>query len=635
MPAKQAAGRGRPVRADVRLRQAFLRVQPHRRASCCSPAATSRTSSAAANFHNTMFRLLELGALPVINENDTVATDGDRRRRQRHAGRDRRAATVAGGPADPALGHRRAVRPPTRGDDPKAELDSHRGRLIDGASSPLGGRQRHRAWAPAAWSPSCAPRSIACRGRHATWSSPTATRPSGHLSHTWTGEPVGTRFDQEAAAYDYAGKSFKAPARRGRSLAAADTAAEERRARSHGRPAAGRRTAEILAANALDVAAARGTHLRCDDRPAPALTTDRIARHGRWHPRRSPRSAIRSGRVLATRRASRTAWCIDKIGVPLGVIAIIYESRPNVTSDAAALCRQERQRLRAARRQGGLPLGRAPSSRRCGRALAAGGLPTRTASSSWRTPAAPARSELMTAVGSRRSAHPPRRRGADPRLRRERHRPLSSRPAPASATSMWTRPPTLRHGARASSTTPRPAGPSVCNAEEVLPGPPGRRGAVPARCSKKRLVDDRAAAGQVPGRAAAGPRRRADHRRHPRRASVTSTPNFSTTSSRSGVVDSVDAAIAHIAAHSTGHSDCHRRPSDAAAAQNFTAAGGQRGGLRQRLHPLHRRRRVRPRLRDGHLHPEAPRPRPHGARRAVYLQIRRPRQRTDPVRRDA
>lgn len=28
-----------------------------------------------ANFHNTMFRLLELGALPVINENDTVATD--------------------------------------------------------------------------------------------------------------------------------------------------------------------------------------------------------------------------------------------------------------------------------------------------------------------------------------------------------------------------------------------------------------------------------------------------------------------------------------------------------------------------------------------------------------------------------
>ena len=29
---------------------------------------------------------------------------------------------------------------------------------------------------------------------------------------------------------------------------------------------------------------------------------------------------------------------IDKVAVPLGVVAIIYESRPNVTSDAAALC---------------------------------------------------------------------------------------------------------------------------------------------------------------------------------------------------------------------------------------------------------------------------------------------------------
>ena len=27
------------------------------------------------NFHNTMYRLLELGVLPIINENDTVATD--------------------------------------------------------------------------------------------------------------------------------------------------------------------------------------------------------------------------------------------------------------------------------------------------------------------------------------------------------------------------------------------------------------------------------------------------------------------------------------------------------------------------------------------------------------------------------
>ena len=30
--------------------------------------------------------------------------------------------------------------------------------------------------------------------------------------------------------------------------------------------------------------------------------------------------------------------CIEKVSIPIGVIAIIYESRPNVTADVAALC---------------------------------------------------------------------------------------------------------------------------------------------------------------------------------------------------------------------------------------------------------------------------------------------------------
>ena len=43
------------------------------------------------------------------------------------------------------------------------------------------------------------------------------------------------------------------------------------------------------------------------------------------------------GRVIkSTTRAD--GLLIQKISVPMGVIAIIYESRPNVTSDAAALC---------------------------------------------------------------------------------------------------------------------------------------------------------------------------------------------------------------------------------------------------------------------------------------------------------
>ncbi len=43
------------------------------------------------------------------------------------------------------------------------------------------------------------------------------------------------------------------------------------------------------------------------------------------------------GRILSE-RTSPEGLLIRKVSVPLGVVAIIYESRPNVTSDAAALC---------------------------------------------------------------------------------------------------------------------------------------------------------------------------------------------------------------------------------------------------------------------------------------------------------
>lgn len=43
------------------------------------------------------------------------------------------------------------------------------------------------------------------------------------------------------------------------------------------------------------------------------------------------------GRIL-TERTTADGLLLKKISVPIGVIAIIYESRPNVTSDAAALC---------------------------------------------------------------------------------------------------------------------------------------------------------------------------------------------------------------------------------------------------------------------------------------------------------
>ena len=43
------------------------------------------------------------------------------------------------------------------------------------------------------------------------------------------------------------------------------------------------------------------------------------------------------GQVLSKWKRSNKLW-IEKVSIPIGVIAVIYESRPNVTADVAALC---------------------------------------------------------------------------------------------------------------------------------------------------------------------------------------------------------------------------------------------------------------------------------------------------------
>lgn len=93
-------------------------------------------------------------------------------------------------------------------------------------------------------------------------------------------------------------------------------------------------TDKILAANALDVAASEGviSSVMID---RLRLTEDRIV---------GMANGIREiialpsplGRVLET-VVRPNGLKIEKVSVPMGVIAIIYESRPNVTSDAAAL----------------------------------------------------------------------------------------------------------------------------------------------------------------------------------------------------------------------------------------------------------------------------------------------------------
>ena len=94
--------------------------------------------------------------------------------------------------------------------------------------------------------------------------------------------------------------------------------------------------AQIVAANDKDLAAARVSGL-------PPAMIDRLT----LTPARVD-AVIKGLREVAdladplSRRLARVTrpngLVIDKVPVPIGVIAIIYESRPNVTADAAALC---------------------------------------------------------------------------------------------------------------------------------------------------------------------------------------------------------------------------------------------------------------------------------------------------------
>jgi glutamate-5-semialdehyde dehydrogenase len=95
-------------------------------------------------------------------------------------------------------------------------------------------------------------------------------------------------------------------------------------------------TADILAANALDMAAAR------DKDVAPAMQDRLLLTPARVE---SLAAAVRQIAALADpvgqirQLAPRPNGIqVGRMRIPLGVIAMIYEARPNVTADAGALC---------------------------------------------------------------------------------------------------------------------------------------------------------------------------------------------------------------------------------------------------------------------------------------------------------
>lgn len=96
------------------------------------------------------------------------------------------------------------------------------------------------------------------------------------------------------------------------------------------------RTADILAANARDMTAARAKGLS-------GAMLDRLLLDGkRIEAMAQGLEAIAAlddpvGEVLA-RWTRPNGLVIERVSVPLGTIGVIYESRPNVTADAGALC---------------------------------------------------------------------------------------------------------------------------------------------------------------------------------------------------------------------------------------------------------------------------------------------------------
>ena len=310
-----------------------------------------------------------------------------------------------------------------------------------------------------------------------------------------------------------------------------------------------------------DVAAAPGARAeRRGDRP-PDAQPEADRRDGPQPRARSPPCPTRSAR--SSRRAGGpTAWTSRQVRVPLGVIFMIYESRPNVTVDAAALCVKSGN---AAILRGGKEA--IHSNRALHRVLAdelAAVRPARpTPSSSSRRPTArpsatcsacPTCIDLAIPRGGegliRRVAAEAEMpvlkhyHGQLPRLRRRRRRP---RRWPSGSSS------TPRPSARASATPPRPCSSTATSPRRFLP-------------ARRRRPRPRRASSSAATTRAARPRPGHDARPTPSDWDT----EFLDLILAVGVVDSLDEAIAHIARHGSGHTEAIVTR-DLAAARRFVA----------------------------------------------------------------
>ena len=304
--------------------------------------------------------------------------------------------------------------------------------------------------------------------------------------------------------------------------------------------------AEILAANAADIGAVTGMmNPVMIDRLR--LTEERIAGMAQ-----GIRDVIALpdpvGEVLAT-VTRPNGLTIRKVAVPMGVVAIIYESRPNVTSDAAALALKSGN---VCVLRGGKEAFRSSYAviAAMRRGLEKIGLPGTLINLVEDTTRASA-NELMTAVGQVDLLIPRGGKGLISAC-------VANAKVPCIETGTGichiyvddTADPEMAVNIVNNAKTSRP---SVCNAEEVLLVHRDRAETF-LTLLKQRLVEDRAAAGLTPVEL------RLDERAAAIIDGVPAGPEDFDTEFLNyilavKVVDSIEQAIEHIGLHSTHHSD--------------------------------------------------------------------------------
>ena len=318
---------------------------------------------------------------------------------------------------------------------------------------------------------------------------------------------------------------------------------------------------EILEANAQDMAAARGhiTDVMLDrlylDEKRLAAMADGV--------RAIAALPDHTGRVLAEVRRPN-GLVIQKVQVPLGLVAIIYESRPNVTSDAAALALKSGNTciLRSGKEAHRTACAIVAALKRG--VAAAGGDPDILNIVEDTTHQSAA--DIMTAKGVVDLLIP---RGGAGLIRAC----VAGATVPCIETGTGIchvyvdadadldKALDIVENAKASR-------PSVCNAEEVLLVHSAVAAAFLPRL-QRRLVTDRAAADKTPVELRLDRRAAAIIPGKPAGENDFDT-EFLDYILAIRVVDSVDEAVAHIAAHSTGHSDAIIT-GNAAAAEIFVA----------------------------------------------------------------